>query len=155
MRIGVGDHCGYGVWHSLAVLFVNSQAPAGGLVTSRVSSFANDPAEIVLRDWVKRAKHSQRDGARLLAQFLREAKRERGKVEQTAQEALVSAAGMLRREVDQLQRGLTGVSRRLATFEQEQKKKPARTPAKAPVKTTARRARRTPAGSKRKLRKAA
>src|SRR5712692_81840 len=113
-----------------------------------MSSSGNDSAEVVLQEWVKRAKHSQRDGARLLAQFLREAKRERGKVEKTAQEALVSAAGMLRREVDQLQRGLTGVSRRLATFEQEQKKKPARTPAKAPVKTTARRARRTPAVSK-------
>jgi len=153
MRIGVGDHCGYGVWHSLAVLFVNSQAPAGGLVTSRVSSFANDPAEIVLRDWVKRAKHSQRDGARLLAQLLRDAKRERGKVQKTAQEALVSAAGMLRREVDQLQKGLTGVSNRLATF--EQKKKPARTTAKAPAKTPAKRVRSTAAASKRKLRKAA
>jgi len=150
----VGDRAGYGVRHSLAVLFVNSQAPAGGLVTSTVSNSANDSAEIVLRDWVKRAKHSQRDGARLLAQFVREAKRERGKVEKTAQEALVSAAGMLRREVDQLQRGLTGVSNRLATFEQEQKK-PARTPAKAPAKTPARRVRRTTAASKRKLRKAA
>lgn len=118
-------------------------------------SSASDPAEVVLRDWVKRAKHSQRDGARLLAQFLREAKRERGKVQKTAQEALVSAAGLLRREVNQLQKGLTGVSNRLSTFEQEQTKKPARTPAKAPVKTTARRVRKTTAGSKRKLRKAA
>jgi len=40
----------------------------------------------------------------------------------------VSAAGMLRREVNQLQKGLTGVSNHLATFEQEQTKKPARTP---------------------------
>lgn len=118
-------------------------------------SSASDPAEIVLRDWVKRAKHSQRDGARLLAQFLREARRERGKVQKTAQEALVSAAGMLRREVDQLQRGLTGVSNRLATFEQEQQKKPARTPAKAPAKPPAKRVRPTTAASKRKLRKAA
>jgi len=118
-------------------------------------SSANDPAEIVLRDWVKRAKHSQRDGARMLAQLLKDAKRERGKVQKTAQEALVSAAGMLRREVDQLQKGLTGVSHRLATFEQEQKKKPARTPAKAPAKTPAKRVRSTAAASKRKLRKAA
>lgn len=118
-------------------------------------SSANDPAEIVLRDWVKRAKHSQRDGARLLAQFLREAKREQGKVQKTAQEALVSAAGMLRREVDQLQRGLTGVSNRLATFEQKPKRKSARTPAKAAAKPTARRVRRTTTAGKRKLRKAA
>jgi polyhydroxyalkanoate synthesis regulator phasin len=118
-----------------------------------VSRFANDPAEIVLRDWVKRAQHSKRDGARLLAQVLRDAKRERGKVQKTAQEALVSAAGMLRREVDQLQKGLTGVSHRLATF--EQKKKPARTTAKAPAKTPAKRVRSTARASKRKLRKAA
>lgn len=119
-----------------------------------MSSFTNDPAEIVLHDWVKRARSSQREGARLLARFLRQAKREQGEVQKTAQEALVSAAGMLRREVDQLQRGLTGVSQRLATFEQEQRKKPARTPAKAPAKTPAKRVRRTTA-AKRKLRRAA
>jgi len=95
-----------------------------------MSSFANDPAEIVLHDWVKRARSSQREGARLLARFLRQAKREQGEVQKTAQEALVSAARMLRREVDQLQRGLTSVSGRLATFEQEQKAKPARTAAR-------------------------
>ncbi len=106
-------------------------------VTSAMSSLGNDSAEIVLRDWVRRAKRSQRDGARLLAQFLREAKRERGKVEKTAQEALVSAAGMLRREVNQLQQGLAGVSQRLATFEHEQKTRPARTPIKRVRRTTA------------------
>jgi len=95
-----------------------------------MSSLSNDSAEIVLRDWVKRAKTSQRDGARMLAQFLKEAKREQGKVQRTAQEALVSAAGMLRREVDQLQVGLKAVSQRLATFEAKQKKAPARTPAR-------------------------
>ncbi|SRR5713226_2937075 len=119
-----------------------------------MSSSGNDSAEVVLQEWVKRAKHSQRDGARLLAQFLRDARRERGKVQKTAQEALVSAAGMLRREVDQLQRGLKGVSERLATFETEQKA-PARTPTKAPAKTPAKRVRRTTEASKRKLRKAA
>ena len=120
-----------------------------------MSSFGNDPAEVVLHDWVKRARSSQREGARLLARFLRQAKREQGEVQKTAQEALVSAAGMLRREVDQLQRGLTGVSNRLAMFEQEQKKKPARTPVKSPAKAPAKRTRRPAAASRRKLRKAA
>lgn len=120
-----------------------------------MSSLSNDSAEIVLRDWVKRAKTSQREGSRLLARFLRDAKREQGKVQRTAQEALVSAAGMLRREVDQLQRGLTGVSNRLATFEQEQKK-PARTSGKTPARTPAKHVRRTTATSKRRrLKKAA
>ncbi len=120
-----------------------------------MSSSGNESAEVVLQEWLKRAKHSQRDGARLLAQFLREARRERGKVQKTAQEALVSAAGMLRREVDGLQRGLTGVSTRLATFEQEQKKKPARPSGKTPAKAPAKRVRRTTAAGKRKLPKAA
>src|SRR2546428_14025784 len=119
-----------------------------------MSSSGNDSAEVVLQEWVKRAKHSQRDGARLLAMFLRQAKRERGKVQKTAQEALGSAAGMLRREVDQLQRGLTGVGNRLATFEQEQAK-PGRTPGKRPAKKPPKRVRRTSVATKRKQRKAA
>jgi polyhydroxyalkanoate synthesis regulator phasin len=102
-----------------------------------MSSLGNDSAEVVLQEWVKRARSSQREGARLLARFLRDAKREQGKVQRTAQEALVSAAGVLRREVDQIQLGLRGVSQRLATFEHEQKKRPARTPVKRVRRTTA------------------
>lgn len=94
-----------------------------------MSSLTNDSAELVLRDWMKRAKTSQREGARMLARLLKEAKREQGKVQRTAQEALVSAAGMLRREVNQLQVGLKAVSQRLATFE-EKKTRPARRPAR-------------------------
>jgi polyhydroxyalkanoate synthesis regulator phasin len=117
-----------------------------------MSSLGNDSAEVVLHEWVKRARSSQRDGARLLAQFLREAKREQGNVQRNAQEALVSAAGLLRREVDQLQRGLTVVSQRLAAFERDQKKAPSPSRARKP-KTAVRRT--TVAKRRRSLKKAA
>ena len=143
---------GYGVRHCPAVPFVNSQAPPRCGVTSAMGSVGNDSVEVVLQDWVKRARSSQRDGARLLARFLREAKREQGNVQRSAREALVSAAGILRSEVDQIQRGLTVVSRRLAAFEQEQKKAPPRSRATTPKS----RARRTTTQKRRRtLKKAA
>lgn len=116
-----------------------------------MSSLGNDSPEVVLQEWIKRAKVSQREGTRLMARFIRNAKREEGRVQRqvgaTAHDALLGAAAMLRREVDQLQRGLKGVSERLATYEKEQKKAPARTPAK--------RVRRTTATKRRSTRKAA
>ena len=120
-----------------------------------MSSFANDSTEVVLREWVKRAKTSQREGARLMARFLRDAKKEQGKLQRTAQEALVSAAGMLRREVDQLQVGLKAVSERLETFEHQPKQAPARTAAKTTAKTPPKRVRRTTATKRRSQKKAA
>lgn len=121
-----------------------------------MSSLGNDSTEVVLQEWVKRAKVSQREGARLMARFLRDAKREQGRVQRqvgaTAHEALLGAAAMLRREVDQLQKGLTAVSKRLANFEQEQKKAPSRSRARKP-KTAVHR---TPAAKRRRsLKKAA
>jgi polyhydroxyalkanoate synthesis regulator phasin len=117
-----------------------------------MSSSRNDSAEVVLHEWVKRARSSQRDGARLLARFLREAKREQGNVQRSAQEALIAAAGMLRREVDQLQQGLTVVSKRLAAFEHEQQKPPVQSRARKP-RTSVRRT--TTAKKRRSLKRAA
>lgn len=151
---------GYGVRHDQAVSFVNSQAPPWRRVTSAMSSLRNESAEVVLQEWVKRARVSQREGARLMARFIRDAKREQGRVQRqvgaTAHEALLGAAAMLRREVDQLQKGLTGVSHRLAAFEQEQKTKPAARPRRAPARARAKRVQTTTTARKRKdLRKAA
>jgi polyhydroxyalkanoate synthesis regulator phasin len=128
-------------------------------VTSAMSSLGNDSAEVVLQEWVKRAKASQREGSRLMARFIRDAQREQGRVQRqvgtTAHDALLGAAGMLRREVDQLQRGLKVVSKRLETFEKEQAKAPARTPARRVRRTTAGPVRRTTATKRRSTRKAA
>lgn len=84
---------------------------------------ATREAERQIRHWVKRGKITSREGSRLAKHLLVQARRSQGDVEKVAQtgarRALHTVAGTLARQLEDVQKGIDGLSQRLRVIERQ------------------------------------